>query len=303
MENDDAIVGTILNRRDALANLGKWGLGVVAGGLLYTRAEAAFQEKARREVKLIASPALTEGPFFVDEKLKRANLLTETKRPSVVQGVPLDFTLTLYHLSQGKFAPLAGATVDVWHADALGVYSDEDAPMNHANTAGQKWLRGYQTSDKNGLVRFQTIFPGWYPGRTTHIHFKVRQRVAGKANQTKEFTSQLFFDDTLADSLFAKAPYRVRDAGQSRNASDNIFGERVSDGSRAGEHLTLHLKPLKAGASGGYRSSLVVALTDDNLRHGDGRGHGPGGPGGPPPFGPPPGGPGGPPPFGPPPGA
>lgn len=290
MENDDAIVGTILNRREVLAAVGKWGLGVIVGGALYSKAEAAFQEKARKEVKLVASPALTEGPFFVDEKLKRANLLTDTKRASVVKGIPLDFTLTLYRLVNGKFAPLSGATVDVWHADALGVYSDEDAPMNHENTAGQKWLRGYQVSDKTGIVHFQTIFPGWYPGRTTHIHFKVRQTIQGK---TKEFTSQLFFDDTLADKIFAKDPYRARDARQSRNTSDNIFGERVSDGSLAGEHLTLNLK---TRPSGGYQSSLAVALTDDNLRSGGGwrRGPGgppPGGPGGPPPGGPPPGGP------------
>ncbi len=291
MENDDAIVGTILNRREALATAGKWGLGLVGASALSTCAEAAFQEKARREVQLVATPALTEGPFFVDEKLQRSNLLTGTKRPSVVRGVPLNFTLTLYRLTNGKFAPLPGATVDVWHADALGVYSDESHPMNHEYTEGQKWLRGYQVSDKNGLVRFQTIFPGWYPSRTTHIHFKVRQTMKG---QTKEFTSQLFFDDAVADTIFAKAPYKVRDARETRNASDNIFGERVSDGSHAGKHLTLNLKTL---AAGGYQSSLAVALTDDNLRKNDGRRRGPGGPGGP--GGPPPGGfggPGGPPP-------
>ncbi|MGC4043629.1 MAG: hypothetical protein QM758_07465 [Armatimonas sp.] len=290
MENDDAIVGTILNRREALAAAGKWGLGVVAAGALHAGAEAAFQEKARREVQLVVTPALTEGPFFVDEKLKRANLIAGTKRPSVVRGIPLEFTLTLYRLTNGKFAPLSGATVDVWHADALGVYSDESNPMNHEDTAGQKWLRGYQVSDTNGLVRFQTIFPGWYPSRTTHIHFKVRQTIKG---QTKEFTSQLFFDDHVADKIFTKAPYQVRDTRETRNDSDNIFGERVSDGSHAGKHLTLNLK---TRASGGYQSALAVALTDNSLRKNDGRRHGPGGSGGP--GGPPPGGFGGPPPFG-----
>lgn len=290
MENDDAIVGTIWNRRAALAAAGRWSLGVMAAGALYDTAEAAFQEKARREVQLVVSPALTEGPFFVDEKLQRSHLLTGTKRPSVVKGVPLNFTLTLYKLTNGKFAPLPNATVDVWHADALGVYSDESHPMNHEDTEGQKWLRGYQVSDKNGLVRFQTIFPGWYPSRTTHIHFKVRQTVKG---QTKEFTSQLFFDDAVADRLFAKAPYKVRDARETRNDSDNIYGERVSDGSRAGEHLKLSLKAL---AAGGYQSALAVALTDDTLRKPDPRRRGPGGPGGP--GGPPPGGFGDPPPFG-----
>jgi protocatechuate 3,4-dioxygenase beta subunit len=302
MDTDDAIVGTILNRREMLRLATGSGLGLAFGGLLLKEADAAYQEEARKSVKLVASPAVTEGPFFVDEKLKRSNLLEGTKRETVVQGIPLSLTFTLYRLKDGKFAPLPNAVVDIWQADTKGVYSDVSAPMNHENTSGQNWLRGYQVSDANGIVRFQTIFPGWYMGRTTHIHFKVRQTVAKSA--TREFTSQLFFDDTLADTIFANAPYHTRDARQVRNRNDMVFTERQADGSRAGEHLMVECKSAPKGK--GYSTKFAVALTDDNLRTGGGRrpggAVGPGGPGGfggPPPGGPPPGGPGGPP-FGPP---
>lgn len=261
MDNDDAMVGRIVSRREVLGLAARTGVGLMLGGALIRSSDAAMQEKARREVKLVASPALTEGPFFVDEKLNRSNLLGDTKRASVIEGIPLALAITIYKLNDGKYAPLPNAVVDLWQADAAGVYSDENHPMNHENTAGQNWLRGHQVSDKDGIVRFQTIFPGWYPGRTTHIHFKVRQTVSGA---TKEFTSQLFFDDVMADKVFAKAPYKVRDARQSRNANDMIFRERQVDGTVAGDHLTLDLTPALAGK--GYVGKFAVALTEDSLR-------------------------------------
>ena len=282
MDNDDAIVGRILSRREALALAGKGGIGLALGGALFGGAEAALQAKARREVKLVASPAVTEGPFFVDEKLERTNLLGDTKRASVVEGVPLSLAVTIYKLTEGKYAPLKGVTVDVWQADAAGVYSDESHPMNHENTAGQNWLRGYQVTDAEGIVRFETIVPGWYRGRTTHIHFKVRQTVDGK---TKEFTSQLFFDDAVADTIFAKAPYYPRDERQARNSNDMVYGERQVGGGVAGDHLLLDLSPARSGQ--GYTGTFAVALTEDSLTSARKRGMGPGGP---PPGGSPPGG-------------
>ena len=56
--------------------------------------------------------------------------------------------------------------MDIWHADAAGVYSDESVE----GTEGLTYLRGYQVTDANGLVIFKTMFPGWYSGRTVHIH-------------------------------------------------------------------------------------------------------------------------------------
>jgi protocatechuate 3,4-dioxygenase beta subunit len=265
MDNDDATVGTILSRREALTLAARTSLGLAFGGLVLADADAAFQAKAQREVQLVASPAVTEGPFFVDEKLNRSNLLADTTRTAVVHGAPLTVTFTVYRLTNGKFAPLKGAMVDVWHCDALGVYSDEPAGMNAENTTSQKWLRGYQVTDENGVVKFTTIVPGWYRGRTTHIHFKVRQ-TDGKT--AKEFTSQIFFDDSVADGIFANAPYKLRGAREARNATDMVFTERQVDGSQAGEHLFVDLK--KTGSGKGYEAKFAVALTDNNLRVGGG---------------------------------
>ena len=283
MDNDDAIVGTILSRRDAFALLGRAGLALGFGGLLTHDADATFQAQAQahQAVKLVASPALTEGPFFVDEKLNRRDLKAGTTRAAVVDAVPLALELTVYRIVEGKVAPFEGVTVDVWHCDAHGVYSDEDQPMNFERTGGQKWLRGYQTTDAKGRVDFETIFPGWYQGRTVHIHFKVRQK--GADGGTKEFTSQLFFDDKLADAVFAHAPYRPSTNRDVTNENDGIYGERQVDGTAAGEKL---LPTITKTADGkGYVAKFAIALTDSSLRAG-GRGHGgPGGPGGPPPGG------------------
>ena len=89
--------------------------------------------------------------------------------------MPLTLTVALSQVAaSGACTPLANALVDMWHCDALGVYSD----VSSQNTLGQRFLRGYQVSDANGQVQFLTIYPGWYAGRAVHIHFKVRTEPA-----------------------------------------------------------------------------------------------------------------------------
>jgi protocatechuate 3,4-dioxygenase beta subunit len=105
--------------------------------------------------------------------------------------------------------------VDIWQCDAEGVYSDTSELG--FQTVGQKFLRGYQVTDENGLVNFTTIYPGWYEGRAVHIHFKMR------TNDGYDFTSQLFFDDALTDDVFAQAPYNSRGERHLRNGDDGIF--------------------------------------------------------------------------------
>jgi protocatechuate 3,4-dioxygenase beta subunit len=103
--------------------------------------------------------------------------------------------------------------------DALGVYSDvQDARVD---TRGRKFLRGYQTTDASGLARFATIYPGWYQGRTVHIHFKIR--VPAAAGRALEFTSQLYFDDALTDQVHTRPPYAQKGPRPVRNAQDFIF--------------------------------------------------------------------------------
>ncbi|MBH0184810.1 MAG: twin-arginine translocation pathway signal protein, partial [Nitrospira sp.] len=122
--------------------------------------------------------------------------------------------------------PLSGAQVDVWHCDAMGIYSDVQDPW--FNTIGRKFLRGHQMTDQRGEARFNTIYPGWYPGRTVHLHFKIR--TGSSAGRSFDFTSQLYFDDTITDRVFSAPPYVERGPRTSRNRQDRIFlygGDRL----------------------------------------------------------------------------
>jgi protocatechuate 3,4-dioxygenase beta subunit len=115
------------------------------------------------------------------------------------------------------------------------------------DTVGQSFLRGYQLTDKAGEARFQTIYPGWYSGRTVHIHFKIRTD-PGEA-RGHEFTSQLYFDDALTTKVFSRMPYAGKKGRRDRNEDDRIFG-------RGGDQLVL--APTAAGD--GYAARFEVGL-------------------------------------------
>lgn len=202
----------------------------------------------------VVSPAETEGPYFVDERLNRSDLTSGTTRVEVLDGLPLRLQVGVYTVSGDTCTPLAGAQVDIWHADSAGVYSDIQAQ----STVGQTFLRGYQITDQNGAVGFDTIYPGWYPSRTVHIHFKVRTFSASGA-QSFEFTSQLFFDDTLTDTVFANAPYNSRGQRDTRNAADMVYNTGTVGALPAGSALLLDVRPASAGA--GYVGTFTIGLT------------------------------------------
>jgi protocatechuate 3,4-dioxygenase beta subunit len=168
----------------------------------------------------IVVPALTQGPYFVDEQLNRSDIRSDPGGAAARQGVELTLTLNVLSVASGSCAPMSGATVDVWHCDALGAYSDVVDTGQGFNTKGQKWLRGLQVTNASGQVKFTTIYPGWYPGRATHFHFKVRK-------DNMEFTSQFFFDDKLSDQIHdGFAPYSQKGSrGRQQNAADGIYRE------------------------------------------------------------------------------
>jgi protocatechuate 3,4-dioxygenase beta subunit len=134
------------------------------------------------------TPPVNEGPFYVNEKLNRSNI-AEMKT-----GIPLTL---IFKVEDVHCNPIQGAVIDIWHCDKNGLYSDE----NQQNTKGQKWLRGYQTTDINGKCTFQTIFPGWYDGRLTHIHGKLR--VGDAIKQTTNF----FIPKHIEEEVFATPLY------------------------------------------------------------------------------------------------
>ncbi|MBI1877058.1 MAG: intradiol ring-cleavage dioxygenase [Chloroflexi bacterium] len=167
----------------------------------------------------VVRPEVTEGPYFVDEKLNRSDIRSDPTTGVVKEGALLLLTFNVSQVSSSGCTPLAGATVDVWHCDALGIYSDVSDPG--FNTAGQKFLRGYQVTDANGLAAFTTIYPGWYSSRAVHIHFKIR------TDSNYEFTSQLFFDDALSDQVFTQQPYAGKGQRDTLNSTDNIYDDQL----------------------------------------------------------------------------
>jgi len=174
----------------------------------------------------VLDPNLTKGPYWVDERLNRSNITSDTNgkaSPITRPGLPLTLRFAISSFAAGSCTPLAGAQVDIWHCDAGGVYSDAPAGMGNPETVGENFLRGYQLTDANGLARFTTIYPGWYAGRTVHIHVKVRVFDAA-SNTTTEATTQVFFDDSVTDTVFTSAaPYDTRGARDTRNGNDNIY--------------------------------------------------------------------------------
>jgi protocatechuate 3,4-dioxygenase beta subunit len=262
MLNDDEPIGRILSRREVLKLLGATGLAVLVGcGPDGTTTEQAANTAVpaattASEVAAVPScvvrPEQTEGPYFVDERLERSDIRTDPGTGARKAGLPLALTFAVSQISNGACTPFSGAIVDIWHCDAAGAYSDvSDAGFD---TTGQQWLRGYQVTDANGLAQFTSIFPGWYSGRTVHIHFKIRTGF-DEAN-TYEFTSQLFFDKTLVDQVYAQEPYAAKGAQDTLNSTDNIYSDELllaavmnNDNVAATFDIALDLSDTATGAS------------------------------------------------------
>jgi protocatechuate 3,4-dioxygenase beta subunit len=194
-----------MSRRASLASLG--GLVAGAAGLAGLRAtEDAGAGPAGVSSGLITcvlAPEQTEGPYYVDDATFRRNV-TEG-RP----GAPLTLRLTVLNASNCK--PIKGAAVEIWHCDAVGTYSATGAE------ADERFLRGVQRTDAKGLAIFKTIYPGWYQGRTVHIHTMVH--VGGNVVHT----GQLYFSDSVTDVVYRRSPYRARPNRTTRNAADSIY--------------------------------------------------------------------------------
>ncbi len=181
----------------------------------------------------VVRPEQTEGPFYFDTQLERADIRSEPATGEMKEGIPFVLNIQVSALDGLACAPLADAIVDIWHCDANGIYSSvKPGRMQSADTADLKFLRGYQKTNSNGDVSFLTIFPGWYDGRTAHIHFKIRASLPDQS--TYEFTSQIYFEDAFSQRMYTNGVY-IRDRAQRvTNRNDGIF---IQDG---GDQLMVH---------------------------------------------------------------
>jgi protocatechuate 3,4-dioxygenase beta subunit len=188
--------------------------------------------------KLTGTPQQTEGPYFVDGMPNRSDIRSDPSDGSLQQGIPLHLVIHIYDVDNGSCIPIRGAKVDIWHANSQGIYS----AVKDFGTTGKKFLRGYQVTDNNGTVRFTTIYPGWYQGRTIHIHDKVR--TFNGLEKTLEWTAQLYFNDSINQQVHMQPPYSNHGPPQTTNEEDGIYTGASIDGlvqRNSGEQLMLHL--------------------------------------------------------------
>jgi protocatechuate 3,4-dioxygenase beta subunit len=188
-----------------------------AAGLLQSgRAKAATESTAASaDDACILTPQSEEGPYYLDPKLVRADIAEG--RP----GVPL--ALRLRVIEAGSCTPIAGARVDIWHCDARGIYSafPGQGDSHNIDHTGKTFLRGTQMVDGNGWGTFKTIYPGWYAGRATHIHFKVF------LDERTVLTGQTFFPEALNEYIYGNVPDYTKRPQQRLviNANDRVAME------------------------------------------------------------------------------
>jgi protocatechuate 3,4-dioxygenase beta subunit len=212
MTDDDPRDERALTRRESLLGLG----GIAAAALGAGGALGALDGDAQAAgsgpaavvsglVTCVLTPELTAGPFILDGDKVRRDI--REGRP----GARLELATTVVDVS--TCTPIRGAAVDVWHCDAGGAYSG----FAQEGTEGETFMRGIQRTDRKGVARFTTVYPGWYSGRTVHIHVQV------STGGNVLHTGQLFFPERLTDAVFRRAPYNRRPNRDTRNAADSIF--------------------------------------------------------------------------------
>lgn len=252
--DDDKPVGRLLTRREIMKILGAGGAAALIAPLTPFGSPFALGAST-----CVARPELDEGPYFVDPVLKRSDIRSDSTTGTIAPGVPLALAFNISQLANGKCTPLSGGTVDIWQCDAAGRYSGFSDGRQGSDTAGQNFLRGVQETGPAGQAAFTTIYPGWYRGRAVHIHVKIRTTAPGGAY---EFTTQLFFDDALSDTVHAQPPYAARGQRDRTNARDGIFqsGDKTvldvskrDDGYAATFDLALDLSDAAAGRPDGGR--------------------------------------------------
>lgn len=198
-------------------------------------------ERADRALpqRCVATLEQEEGPYYRDLGLVRSDIREDRTGVEIRLGIRV--------LSIAGTA-VEGAAVDIWHCDALGIYSWHDTPPSGSHGLGDAglspgtFLRGRQRTDGRGECEFLTIFPGWYSGRSVHIHVKVHHRGG-------VLTTQLYFPEELTDAIHRLEPYRVRPRRDTINAEDAIYDD-------VGETTMLH----PVARRDGYSANIILVV-------------------------------------------
>lgn len=259
-------IGAGRTRRAVLRDAGAAGLGLAGIGLLgcgddsdagtSTSTAAVGTPSGGSTASTPActlAPEMTEGPYYLD---------LERVRRDITEGSPgLPLRLETKVVDASSCEPLSGAAVDIWHCDALGVYSG----IESEGTEGETYLRGIQLTGDDGVATFETVFPGWYPGRVTHIHLKVHEGGSIDAGTPRDgtyegghvaHTGQLFFADKQVNEVYELEPYADHEGTRTLLSADSIY--LGGDGARV--HLT---RVDKADLSAGLLGRITLGVDPD----------------------------------------
>jgi protocatechuate 3,4-dioxygenase beta subunit len=206
-------------------------------------------------IEVEGTPQQIEGPYFVDGMPNRSDIRLDTSNGSIQEGIPMRLVLHVYNVEDedrdrvGSCTPLNDAKVDIWLANSQGIYSG----VQDAGTGQNNFLRGYQMTDENGAVQFTTVYPGWYEGRAIHIHVKVRNFEG--SNETLEWTSQFYLNNSINEQVHTQPPYSSHGPVDMTNEEDFIYAGPSSDGliqTNTGQHLMLKLNEDKQDYTGTF---------------------------------------------------
>jgi protocatechuate 3,4-dioxygenase beta subunit len=235
-----------LSRRQALEVLGAAGAALAAGcssspvaPSVSTSSDAsAATTTGNSSAACVVTPEETAGPYpdrtaMIGNPSFYRRDITEGR-----QGLPLSLTLTVVNV-RNSCASIPNATVEVWHCDTSGVYSE------YGTGSGQTFLRGLQTTDSSGAVTFTTVYPGWYAGRATHIHVEVF------INGATVKTTQIAFPESVTAEVYASGVYASHGQNPTSNSRDGIFADGVND----------ELATISGSVAGGYTASLTIGVS------------------------------------------
>lgn len=187
------------------------------------------------DIACILSPEETLGPFFIDVGLARTDVREDN------DGTELRLVLQLVDVD--GCTPIRDAVVNIWHTDARGAYSGFPNQPGGLDTTGETFLRGFQITDANGRVEFTTIYPGWYTGRTPHIHVRIH------LDATTVLVTQVYFPEDVTDAVYAQAPYSTRPDRDTTNSEDAIARNDLDE-------LSLTV----VADNGGYAGTIVFGV-------------------------------------------
>jgi protocatechuate 3,4-dioxygenase beta subunit len=231
-----------VSRREALGTLGAAvGAAVAAGCSSPTASEmptssSSSSASTATSSACAVSPNETIGPYPSLSDFFRSDI-TEGK-----PGLPLTLTLTVVNAANAC-SPVANANVEIWQCDVDGHYSQYN--QQGYNGSGQTFLRGIQTTDASGRVIFNTIFPGWYAGRATHIHVEV------VLNGRSVKVTQIAFPENVTAAVYATGVYASKGQSPTTNASDNVFSDGVQN----------ELASVVGSPTTGYTATLTVGVS------------------------------------------